>query len=74
MKLSAASQGILWFLSSRFSFALAGILVKTFPNSAIQFNFVRSSFVMLFILPLLYFTNRKQLDWRAPFKSSNPKN
>lgn len=72
MKLSSAGQGILWFLGSRFCFALAGILVKHFPNSAIQFNFVRSSFVLLFVIPVLFYVNRHKWDWLAPFKSKNP--
>jgi drug/metabolite transporter (DMT)-like permease len=70
--LSLANQGILWFLSSRLCFAMAGILIKYFPNSALQFNFVRSSFVLFFVIPVLYFANPNQWDWWSPFKSKNP--
>lgn len=48
-------KGIAWFLFSRFSFALAAAVVKFFPYSAMQFNFVRGVFVCLAVFPLLWF-------------------
>jgi drug/metabolite transporter (DMT)-like permease len=73
VKVSQVNQGILWFMSSRLSFALAGIVIKLFPeNSALQFNFIRAAFIMLLVVPVIFIYNRKELDWRAPFKSKNP--
>jgi len=73
VKLSQVNQGILWFLSSRLSFAVAGIVIKLFPqNSALQFNFVRACFIVIFVVPIIYLFNRHELDWRAPFRSKNP--
>ena len=50
------TKGILWFLMSRFSFALSASMVKFFPYSAFQFNLLRGLFTLTTLGPYLYKT------------------
>lgn len=62
-----SQKGILWFLFSRFSFSLSAVVIREFPFSPLQFNFIRAFFVSVVLFPVIWFSRK-----RKPFRSHQP--